>query len=72
MIGLSGSSQTDVQFLTEKVGMKDDDAAMLMTMTGDLIIYQTVNPTMTVRVGNFQNGLSETITQTFQFHNKNL
>ena len=38
------------QFLTEKVGMKDDDAAMLMTMTGDLIICQTVNPTMTVRM----------------------
>lgn len=37
-------------FLTEKVGMKEDDAAMLMTMTGDLIICQTVNPTMTVRM----------------------
>ena len=37
-------------FLTEKAGMKEEDAAMLMTMTGDLIICQTVNPTMTVRM----------------------
>ena len=37
-------------FLTEKKGMTGEDAAMLMTMVGDLIICQTVNPTMTVRM----------------------
>lgn len=37
-------------FLTETAGMEREDAAMLMTLTGDLIICQTVNPTMTVRM----------------------
>ncbi len=37
-------------FMKEKVGMSYEDAGMLLTMTGDLIICQTVNPMKTVRM----------------------
>lgn len=37
-------------FLKEKVGLDDNDAGMLLTMAGDLVICQTVNPMKTVRM----------------------
>ncbi len=37
-------------FLKEKVGMNHEEAGMLLTMTGDLVICQTVNPMKTVRM----------------------
>lgn len=37
-------------FLKEKIGLDDKDAGMLLTMAGDLVICQTVNPMKTVRM----------------------
>lgn len=37
-------------FLTEKIGLDDEDAGMLLTLAGDLVICQTVNPMKTVRM----------------------
>lgn len=37
-------------FMREKAGMDYEDAGMLLTMAGDLIICQTVNPMKTVRM----------------------
>ena len=37
-------------FLKEKIGLDDNDAGMLVTLTGDLVICQTVNPMKTVRM----------------------
>ena len=37
-------------FMKEKIGMNYEDAGMLLTMTGDLVICQTVNPMKTVRM----------------------
>lgn len=37
-------------FLKEKIGLDDEDAGMLLTMAGDLVICQTVNPMKTVRM----------------------
>ncbi|NNJ30060.1 acetamidase/formamidase family protein [Lacrimispora defluvii] len=37
-------------FLKEKIGLDDNDAGMLLTMAGDLVICQTVNPMKTVRM----------------------
>ena len=37
-------------FMKEKIGMSYEDAGMLLTMTGDLVICQTVNPMKTVRM----------------------
>lgn len=37
-------------FMKEKVGMDYEEAGMLLTMTGDLVICQTVNPMKTVRM----------------------
>ncbi|MDF2887034.1 MAG: Acetamidase/Formamidase [Lacrimispora sp.] len=37
-------------FLKEKVGLTDEDAGMLLTLAGDLVICQTVNPMKTVRM----------------------
>lgn len=37
-------------FMREKIGMSVSDAGMLLTMTGSLIICQTVNPMKTVRM----------------------
>lgn len=37
-------------FMREKIGMDYEDAGMLLTMAGDLIICQTVNPMKTVRM----------------------
>ncbi|MBE5979847.1 MAG: acetamidase [Paenibacillaceae bacterium] len=37
-------------FLKEKTGLDDNDAGMLLTMAGDLVICQTVNPMKTVRM----------------------
>lgn len=37
-------------FMKEKIGMDYEDAGMLLTMTGDLVICQTVNPMKTVRM----------------------
>jgi amidase len=37
-------------FLKEKVGLDDEDAGMLLTLSGDLVICQTVNPMKTVRM----------------------
>ncbi len=37
-------------FLKEKIGMDDEDAGMLLTLAGDLVICQTVNPMKTVRM----------------------
>ncbi len=37
-------------FLKEKIGLTDKDAGMLLTMAGDLVICQTVNPMKTVRM----------------------
>lgn len=37
-------------FMKEKVGMEYEEAGMLLTMTGDLVICQTVNPMKTVRM----------------------
>ncbi len=38
------------EFLQDKGAMTPEDAAMLMTLAGDLVICQTVNPTKTVRM----------------------
>lgn len=38
------------EFMKEKIGMNYEDAGMLLTMTGDLAICQTVNPMKTVRM----------------------
>ncbi|PPK77590.1 amidase [Lacrimispora xylanisolvens] len=37
-------------FLKEKIGLDDNDAGMLLTLAGDLVICQTVNPMKTVRM----------------------
>lgn len=37
-------------FIKEKAGMDSEDAGMLLTMAGDLVICQTVNPMKTVRM----------------------
>ena len=37
-------------FLKEKIGLDDEDAGMLLTLAGDLVICQTVNPMKTVRM----------------------
>lgn len=37
-------------FMKEKIGMDYEEAGMLLTMTGDLVICQTVNPMKTVRM----------------------
>lgn len=37
-------------FLKEKTGLDDNDAGMLLTLAGDLVICQTVNPMKTVRL----------------------
>ncbi len=37
-------------FLKERIGLDDKDAGMLLTMAGDLVICQTVNPMKTVRM----------------------
>ena len=49
-------------FLKEKVGMDYEEAGMLLTMTGDLAICQTVNPMKTVRME-----LPRHITQSYGF-----
>jgi amidase len=50
------------EFMKEKVGMDYEEAGMLLTMTGDLIICQTVNPMKTVRME-----LPRHITQSYGF-----
>lgn len=50
-------------FLREKVGMSREDAGMLLTMTGNLIICQTVNPMKTVRME-----LPRSITEGYGFY----
>lgn len=50
-------------FLREKAGMSAEDAAMLLTMTGNLIICQTVNPMKTVRME-----LPRSITEGYGFY----
>ncbi|MTK08920.1 MAG: acetamidase [Hungatella sp.] len=37
-------------FLKEKIGLDDNDAGMLLTLAGNLVICQTVNPMKTVRM----------------------
>ena len=37
-------------FLKEQVKMDTEDAGMLLTLAGDVIVCQTVNPKKTVRV----------------------
>ncbi|WP_349670247.1 acetamidase/formamidase family protein [Lacrimispora sp.] len=37
-------------FLKETIGLDDNDAGMLLTLAGDLVICQTVNPMKTVRM----------------------
>lgn len=49
-------------FMKEKIGMDYQDAGMLLTMTGDLVICQTVNPMKTVRME-----LPRTITSSYGF-----
>ena len=50
------------EFMKEKVGMDYEEAGMLLTMTGDLVICQTVNPMKTVRME-----LPRHITQSYGF-----
>ena len=50
-------------FMREKIGMDTEDAGMLLTMTGNLIICQTVNPMKTVRME-----LPRYITESYGFH----
>ena len=50
------------EFMKEKVGMDYEEAGMLLTMTGDLAICQTVNPMKTVRME-----LPRHITQSYGF-----
>ena len=38
------------EFLKVNVGLPDEDAGMLLTLSGDLVICQTVNPMKTVRM----------------------
>ncbi len=44
------ASRQMFDFMKDKIGMDYQDAGMLLTMTGDLIICQTVNPMKTVRM----------------------
>ncbi|WP_077610592.1 acetamidase/formamidase family protein [Clostridium sp. Marseille-P2415] len=50
-------------FMKGKIGMDYEDAGMLLTMTGDLVICQTVNPMKTVRME-----LPRHITQSYGFN----
>lgn len=50
-------------FMKEKIGMSYEDAGMLLTLTGDLVICQTVNPMKTVRME-----LPRYITQSYGFN----
>lgn len=50
-------------FMKEKVGVDEVEAGLLLTMTGDLVICQTVNPMKTVRME-----LPRYITESYGFH----
>ena len=56
------ASRQMYDFMKEKVGMDYEEAGMLLTMTGDLAICQTVNPMKTVRME-----LPRHITQSYGF-----
>ncbi|MEY8357006.1 acetamidase/formamidase family protein [Lachnospiraceae bacterium 54-53] len=45
-----GATRQMYDFMKDKIGMDREDAGMLLTMTGDLVICQTVNPMKTVRM----------------------
>lgn len=51
------------EFMTQKIGMDKQDAGMLLTMAGNLIICQTVNPMKTVRME-----MPKYITEGYGFH----